>query len=293
MPRYIVETALIAGVVVFVGISSSSGQLATGVVTVGVFLTGGVRIMASLLPLQSATTAIKHHAYEGELATELLDRQRALEAESSSAPAVPRRRKSRSRWTPRSRCVLDAVKFRYPGDEKDTLHGISVGARGRELRRHDRPVRCRQDHPRRPDPRPDRADQRLGHHRRGRAGRPARPRSRRWSPTCRRSRGWCRARSPRTSPSGSGRPTSTGRAARRGHRVRVPHRLRRDAARRRRDLGRRAGRLAERRPDPAHRPRARAVLASAAADPRRGDERSGRRIRGVHLREPAASCTAM
>lgn len=72
MPRYIVETFLMLGVVVFVGWQFASGQLASGLVTVGVFVTGGVRIMASLLPLQNAVASIKTQTEQSALAHKLL-----------------------------------------------------------------------------------------------------------------------------------------------------------------------------------------------------------------------------
>jgi ABC-type multidrug transport system fused ATPase/permease subunit len=75
MPRYVVETALMLGVVLFVGVQFATGQLAQGLVTVGVFMTGGVRIMGSLLPLQNAVAnvhvqgeqAVQAHAFMTEL----------------------------------------------------------------------------------------------------------------------------------------------------------------------------------------------------------------------------------
>lgn len=72
MPRYIVETALMLGVVIFVGWQFFTGQLASGLVTVGVFLTGGVRIMASLLPLQNAVGNLSNQVEQARLSQTLL-----------------------------------------------------------------------------------------------------------------------------------------------------------------------------------------------------------------------------
>jgi len=124
MPRYVVETSLILGVVVFVGQQFLAGQLATGFVTIGVFLTGGVRIMASLLPLQAAVTGIKQNSHQGELAVELLDKQRTLATDRAST-AAPTEHLSVPLDAPLP-VVIDEVRFRYPGDETDTLHDISV-----------------------------------------------------------------------------------------------------------------------------------------------------------------------
>lgn len=73
MPRYVVETALMLGVVIFVGFQFITGQLASGLVVVGVFLTGGVRIMASLLPLQNAVANIKTQTEQSVVAHKLLN----------------------------------------------------------------------------------------------------------------------------------------------------------------------------------------------------------------------------
>jgi ATP-binding cassette subfamily C protein len=76
MPRYVVETALMLGVVMFVGVQFATGQLASGLVTVGVFLTGGVRIMGSLLPLQNAVANIRVQVEKAETAQDLLTQLR-------------------------------------------------------------------------------------------------------------------------------------------------------------------------------------------------------------------------
>lgn len=71
LPRYVVETALMLGVVAFVGVQFLSGNLTSGFVTVGVFLTGGVRIMASLLPLQAAIANSKSYTEQAKIGLEL------------------------------------------------------------------------------------------------------------------------------------------------------------------------------------------------------------------------------
>jgi ATP-binding cassette subfamily C protein len=121
MPRYVVETSLIVGVALFVGQQFLAGSLATGLVTIGVFLTGGVRVMASLLPLQAAVTGIRHHSYEGDIAAELLSaRSRNLARADAADPVV-------AEPAPGPLDVrISKVRFRYPGDTKDTLHDVSA-----------------------------------------------------------------------------------------------------------------------------------------------------------------------
>jgi ATP-binding cassette subfamily C protein len=59
MPRYIIETSLILGIFVFGFIQSLSGDIAGSVSVIGVFLTGGFRILAAMLPFQAAFASIK------------------------------------------------------------------------------------------------------------------------------------------------------------------------------------------------------------------------------------------
>jgi ABC-type multidrug transport system fused ATPase/permease subunit len=59
MPRYILESALLIGVGAFVVLQSLSGDLVASAATIGIFLTGGFRLTAAMLPLQSALLTMK------------------------------------------------------------------------------------------------------------------------------------------------------------------------------------------------------------------------------------------
>lgn len=72
MPRYVVETALIVGVVALVAQQLLTNGLVAGVTTLGVFLTGGTRIMASLLPLQNSIAQIKMNVEQATLSHQFL-----------------------------------------------------------------------------------------------------------------------------------------------------------------------------------------------------------------------------
>jgi ABC-type multidrug transport system fused ATPase/permease subunit len=54
MPRYIVEASLLLGVAAFVLVQTSTGDVVGSAATVGVFLAGGFRLTAAILPLQAA-----------------------------------------------------------------------------------------------------------------------------------------------------------------------------------------------------------------------------------------------
>lgn len=126
MPRYVVETALMLGVVIFVGWQFLTGQLSDGLVTVGVFLTGGVRIMASLLPLQNSAANIKNQTEQSKVSLDLLEEikgntQKAEEKETSSADQENNEAK-----IPIG-VKLNDIHFSYP-DNKDvtSLENISI-----------------------------------------------------------------------------------------------------------------------------------------------------------------------
>jgi ATP-binding cassette subfamily C protein len=58
MPRYIIEAALLVGVALFVLAQALTGDIVKSAATIGVFLSGGFRLTAALLPLQNALLTI-------------------------------------------------------------------------------------------------------------------------------------------------------------------------------------------------------------------------------------------
>lgn len=119
VPRYVVETALILGVVLFVGQQLLASQLAEGLATLGVFLGGAVRIMGAILPLQTAVAALKVNAEQSMRARELLLEIAAQPASTQpaavgDAPAGP------------LGIALEQVTYRYPGEEIAALRGVSL-----------------------------------------------------------------------------------------------------------------------------------------------------------------------
>lgn len=129
MPRYVVETALMLGVVVFVGFQFVTGQLATGLVTVGVFLTGGVRIMASLLPLQNAAANVKNQAEQGKLSLDLLAEIKATDITVKPQKLSKRELADIEKEQARDRgeaVTISGVSFSYPGSSTPALKNISM-----------------------------------------------------------------------------------------------------------------------------------------------------------------------
>jgi ABC-type multidrug transport system fused ATPase/permease subunit len=127
MPRYVVETALMLGVVIFVGFQFLTGQLATGLVTVGVFLTGGVRIMGSLLPLQSAIANVKVQAEQAILAHKLLREARAVQSlPEMTAHDNVGSRSADGQLKKGLHVTMENVSFTYPGSPSPAIDNVSL-----------------------------------------------------------------------------------------------------------------------------------------------------------------------
>lgn len=128
LPRYVVETALMLGVVAFVGFQFLSGQLTSGFVTVGVFLTGGVRIMASLLPLQAAVANSKSYGEQAKIGIELYSDSIDFAKNNTLPNRNPENlEKQEISTTDKGFGVqISGVSYAYPGADKNALHNIDL-----------------------------------------------------------------------------------------------------------------------------------------------------------------------
>lgn len=72
LPRHIIETALLLGVAVFFLYQVSSGDLASSIGTIGIFLAGSFRLTTALLPIQSAFLTIQAALPSAIIAQEIL-----------------------------------------------------------------------------------------------------------------------------------------------------------------------------------------------------------------------------
>lgn len=75
LPRYVVETSLILGIFAFLGGVVLFSDIPSQAVTIGVFMAGGLRLVASMLPLQAAWNQMLNGATVGQAAFEILIRQ--------------------------------------------------------------------------------------------------------------------------------------------------------------------------------------------------------------------------
>jgi len=72
LPRYVIETSLILGIFAFLAGIVVFSDLPSQAVTIGVFMAGGLRLVASLLPLQSALNSMIDGANRGQPALDRL-----------------------------------------------------------------------------------------------------------------------------------------------------------------------------------------------------------------------------
>ena len=122
MPRYIIETALIVGVVALVAQQFLTNGLASGVVVLGVFLAGGMRIMASLLPMQNSFAQLKVYLEQAHLAQDLLLEIKSPGAGSGADSLVEEAELRRQGLS----IAIDHVTFSYPGETSPALHDVSL-----------------------------------------------------------------------------------------------------------------------------------------------------------------------
>ena len=120
MPRYIVETALIIAVALFVLWQSASGDLVKAAGTLGIFLSGGLRLTASLLPLQGALLSIKKSIPVAEKALKFLTPRAGLGTQ------VPSDSSDSLSFHESVTVELRNVSFDYPDSETQTLIGVEM-----------------------------------------------------------------------------------------------------------------------------------------------------------------------
>lgn len=116
MPRYIIETSLILGIFVFGFIQSLSGDIAGSVSVIGVFLTGGFRILAAMLPFQAAFASIKSLVPPAKSALHFLTEDEADE----SLPTV-----SNKGFIDALSVEVQDVRFGFGENEVDIIKGIT------------------------------------------------------------------------------------------------------------------------------------------------------------------------
>jgi ATP-binding cassette subfamily C protein len=127
LPRYIVESALMVGVVglTFFTFTDSAGPETAG--TLGIFLAGGLRIVASMLPLQNSFGGLKQLIGQAESFYRINEifheenRSTFLSSPSISSRALP------------ERISFKQVSFKYPNSENFAVNELTFEIKAGEL----------------------------------------------------------------------------------------------------------------------------------------------------------------
>lgn len=115
LPRFVIETTLILSVLFFLSAVVVFSDISSQSVTIGVFLAGGLRVMASVLPLQAAISATREGGALGKLSLEELGRIRESRLDSQGVERV----------NP-GRLELVSVSYRHNSSSELTLNNISL-----------------------------------------------------------------------------------------------------------------------------------------------------------------------
>lgn len=125
MPRYIVEAALIVGVAAFILVQALTGDVVNSASTIGVFLSGGFRLTAAMLPLQAALLNIKASLPAAKTVHEILDGQNPY-SRNYNAPRESKVTVIRSSPTNPIKVTLDRVSFSYPDSDQSAIKDLSL-----------------------------------------------------------------------------------------------------------------------------------------------------------------------
>jgi ATP-binding cassette subfamily C protein len=122
MPRYIIESALLIGITLFILSQALSGDIAGSAGKVGIFLAGGFRLTAALLPLQSSLLTIKASVPAATSAHEILN---DLPSGNPTPKELPNPDQD-NLFTPNPiGVVFKDVTFTYPDSSTPTLTNIN------------------------------------------------------------------------------------------------------------------------------------------------------------------------
>jgi ABC-type multidrug transport system fused ATPase/permease subunit len=128
MPRYIIEAALLVGVALFVLAQALAGDIVKSAATIGVFLSGGFRLTAALLPLQHALLLINGVLPSARTAHEILE----LAKREETAPRLKNNSTGKTHKSPEGSShnlpigvELNEVSFSYSDSDQPALSNAS------------------------------------------------------------------------------------------------------------------------------------------------------------------------
>jgi ATP-binding cassette, subfamily B, bacterial PglK len=122
LPRYIVESALMVGAIGLAAFTLKTSDPAAAAGTLGIFLTGGLRIMASMLPLQNSLGTLKQLAAQADSFLRLAQ-EFPRELDASQTHVI---KKSAGEGLAPIEVKLDRVSYIYDDAEYPAVKDISI-----------------------------------------------------------------------------------------------------------------------------------------------------------------------
>lgn len=128
LPRYVIETGLIIGIVLFILWQYSFGILQPNFGSViGIFIAGSLRLMGSAIPLQNSISALKTQIPQSRASMELVAKSNEFNLQTSLDKPAPRIGKSETLMSENNpiKVKLRNVGFSFPGASIPAISDIS------------------------------------------------------------------------------------------------------------------------------------------------------------------------
>lgn len=123
LPRHIVEAALLFGFALFFVYQTSSGDVASSVGTIGIFLAGGFRLTTALLPIQAAFLGIKSALPSAKIAHNILE---GLNDFTESQTSGGTHFQTQAQFEKPIGAAFENVTHYYPGSTHPALANVSL-----------------------------------------------------------------------------------------------------------------------------------------------------------------------
>lgn len=117
LPRFVIETSLILGIFLFIGGVVVFSDIPSQAVTIGVFLAGGLRIMASIIPFQGAISAMRGGAASGQFAFDVLQAIQSRKGQSFDSEVSIKQHSAK--------LIFKNVDFSYEESSGPVLRNVS------------------------------------------------------------------------------------------------------------------------------------------------------------------------
>lgn len=124
MPRYIVEASLLLGMATFILVQTSTGDIVGSAATVGVFLSGGFRLTAAILPLQAALLSITGILPAATKAHEILSNHSVNSNDKDNTQLNSQLSQGNPYVTPLG-VTFSQVSFQYANSEEPAIHNAT------------------------------------------------------------------------------------------------------------------------------------------------------------------------